>query len=60
MAINVTNGNRRPSPVELRSIAEACKFTEVATYPVVFPKVPYLHPRDGKSVKQELLMIFQK
>lgn len=60
MAINVTNGNRRPSPVEIRSIAEECKFTEVATYPVVFPKVPYLHPRDGKSVKQELLMIFQK
>lgn len=60
MAINVTNGNRRPSPSEIRSIAESCRFTELATYPVVFPNVPYLHPRDGKSVKHELLMIFEK
>jgi hypothetical protein len=60
MAINVTNGNRRPSPAEMRSIAEECKFGETGSYPVAFPKVPYLHPRDGRSVKHELLMVFQK
>jgi hypothetical protein len=60
MAINVTNGNRRPSPHEIRSLAEDCGFKQAATYPVIFPKVPYLHPRDGKSVKHELLMVFEK
>lgn len=60
MAINVTNGNRRPTPQEVRVLAKESGFTLAAIYPVVFPKVPYLHPRDGNPVKQELLMVFRK
>jgi len=27
---------------------------------MVFPKVPYLHPRDLDPVKRELIMVFRK
>jgi|ERR1700723_40054 len=60
MVVNVTAGNRRPNPFEMRSIAEASGLTMVARYRMAFPKIPYLHPRDGKAVKHELLLVFQK
>lgn len=60
LVLNVTNGNRRPDPLEVRAIAEASGFTTKATYRMAFPKIPYLHPRNGKAVKHELLVVFQK
>ena len=58
--INITNGNRRPSPAEVRSLAEYCGFSLRQIHAMVFPKIPYLHPRDGKPVKQEVVMVFQR
>lgn len=58
--INITNGNRRPSPAEVQPLAEYCGFSLRQTYAMVFPKIPYLHPRDGKPVKQEVVMVFQR
>jgi hypothetical protein len=60
LVVNITNGNRRPGPAEVLSLAENCGFSLKHTYAMVFPKVPYLHPRDGKPVKQELVMVFQR
>jgi hypothetical protein len=60
LVVNVTNSNRRPSPIEVRALAEHCGFSLKETYAMVFPKVPYLHPRDGRPVKQESVMVFQK
>jgi len=60
LVLNVTNGNRRPDPLEVRAIAQASGFTTKATYRMAIPKIPYLHPRNGKAVKHEFLLIFQK
>lgn len=60
MVVNVSNGNRRPNPAEMRAIAKSSGLRLIATYRMAFPKIPYLHPRNGGAVKHELLMIFQK
>jgi tRNA1(Val) A37 N6-methylase TrmN6 len=60
LVLNATNGNRRPDPSEVKAIAEASGFTTTATYRMAFPKIPYLHPRNGKAVKHEFLLVFQK
>ena len=60
LALNVTNGNRLPSAVDVGEAAEAIGFTHSAIHKMVFPKVPYLHPRNGEAVKTELLLVFRK
>jgi hypothetical protein len=61
LALNVTNGNRLPSPEEVAGIATAAGFRTLPTiHEMVFPKVPYLHPRHLGPVKRELIMIFRK
>ena len=61
LALNVTNGNRCPSPQEVTRIAKDAGFRrQPVLYQMVFPRVPYLHPRDSGPVKRELVMVFQK
>ena len=61
LALNVTNGNRLPTSEEVSNIAEAAGFRPLpAVHEMVFPKVPYLHPRHLGPVKRELVMIFHK
>jgi hypothetical protein len=60
MVINVTDGNRRPTLAEIQDLARICGFRSVTRHPMIFPKIPYLHPRDGNPVKQEVLMVFRK
>jgi hypothetical protein len=60
LVLNVTNGNRRPGPLEVQAIAKASGFTLKDTYRMAFPKIPYLHPRNGNAIKHELLVVFQK
>jgi hypothetical protein len=60
LALNVTNGNRLPSARDVKEAARCVGFRLLRTYQVVFPKIPYLHPRDGKPAKTELLLVFRK
>ncbi|SRR6266446_448655 len=60
LALNVTNGNRLPSEVDVREAAKATGFKLFRIHRMVFPKVPYLHPRNGEPMKTELLMVFKK
>lgn len=60
LALNVTNGNRLPPAIHVREAAESNGFTLLAIHRMVFPKVPYLHPRNGEAVKTELLLVFKK
>lgn len=60
LALNVTNGNRLPTPADVANIAIAAGFQLPTVHEMVFPKVPYLHPRDRGPVKRELIMIFRK
>lgn len=60
LVLNVTNGNRKPHPSEVKALAETSGFATRAIYRMAFPKIPYLHPRNGKVVKHELLLVFQK
>jgi hypothetical protein len=60
LALNVSNGNRLPSAAHVREAAESIGFTLLAIHRMVFPKVPYLHPRNGEAVKTELLFVFRK
>lgn len=61
LALNVTNGNRRPSPEDVSIIATAAGFKSTpVVHEMVFPKIPYLHPRDCSPVKRELIMVFRK
>jgi SAM-dependent methyltransferase len=60
LVLNVTNGNRLPSATHVREAAESVGFTLSTIHKMVFPKVPYLHPRNGEAVKTELLLVFRK
>lgn len=60
LVLNVTNGNRLPSPEDVREAAHNVGFRYVASYRMLFPKIPYLHPRDGTPVKSERLLVFKK
>lgn len=60
LVLNVTNGNRLPSAAHVRKAAEGIGFRLVGIHQMVFPKVPYLHPRNGDPVKTELLLVFRK
>lgn len=60
LALNVSNGKRLPSMTHVREAAESIGFTLLAMHRMVFPKIPYLHPRNGEAVKTELLLVFRK
>ena len=61
LALNVTNGRRLPTPEDVARIANDAGFRSPATmHEMVFPKVPYLHPRGSGPVKRELIMVFQR
>ncbi|MGA8220332.1 MAG: hypothetical protein WB780_01675 [Candidatus Acidiferrales bacterium] len=61
LALNVTNGNRLPTAEDVANVATDAGFKSLAmVHEMVFPKVPYLHPRDRGPVKRELIMIFRK
>lgn len=61
LALNVTNGNRLPTAEDVANVATIAGFKSlVMVHEMVFPKVPYLHPRDLDPVKRELIMVFRK
>jgi len=60
LILNVTNGRRLPTPEDVSSIAGRAGFRSRTIYEMVFPKVPYLHPRCDGPVKRELIMVFRK
>lgn len=60
LVLNVTNGRRRPSPEDVAKIARKVGFRCLTVHEMVFPKVPYLHPRGTGPVKRELIMAFRK
>ncbi len=60
LAINVTNGDRLPSVDHVRTAGTHAGFRLRHVYPRAFPKIPYLHPRNGKPIKHELVLVFQK
>lgn len=60
LALNVTNGKRRPSSIDVKKTAVSIGFKPLTFYEMLFPKVPYLHPRNGQPSKTELLLVFQK
>ena len=61
LALNVTNGNRRPTIEDVTEATRNAGFRrQPVLYQMVFPRVPYLHPRNSGPVKRELVMIFQK
>jgi hypothetical protein len=61
LALNVTNGNRLPTPEDVSNIALEAGFrSPPIVHKMVFPKVPYLHPRGSGPVKRELILIFRK
>lgn len=60
LVLNVSNGNRLPSSGDVKAIAKEAGFKLHAEGRMLFPKLPYLHPRDGKARKSELLLVFRK
>jgi hypothetical protein len=60
LVVNVTNGNRLPPAVDVKNAAAKAGFKLLMIHHMVFPKIPYLHPRDGKPAKSELLLVFKK
>ena len=60
LILNVTGGKRLPTPQDVQSVARQHGFTLVQSHRMIFPKVPYLHPRNGNPTKEERLLVFQK
>lgn len=60
LVLNVTSGNRLPTLRDVRSLARHVGFAFIRSHRMIFPKVPYLHPRNGRPTKQEFLLVFQK
>jgi len=60
LVLNVSNGNRLPSPDDVNACAHMAGFGRMSSYRMLFPKLPYLHPRDGRPLKSELMLVFRK
>lgn len=60
LILNVSNGNRLPSSEDVVSTARREGLNLTSVRHMTFPKLPYLHPRDGTAVKKELLLVFKK
>lgn len=60
LVLNVSNGNRLPSSEDVKDTASREGFVLASVHHMTFPKLPYLHPRDGTAVKKELLLVFRK
>lgn len=60
LVLNVSNGNRLPSATHVREAARRVGFRLLRIHRMGVPRVPYLHPRNGDSVKTELLLVFRK
>jgi len=60
LILNVTNGKRLPSAADVMKAAKIAGFSLSTLHHMVFPKIPYLHPRNGQPAKSELLLVFRK
>jgi hypothetical protein len=60
LVLNVTGGNRLPTSHDVQALARHVGFTLIERHWMLFPKVPYLHPRNGNPTKKEVLLVFQK
>lgn len=60
LVLNISNGNRLPSSKDVEDLARREGFTLNSVQHMTFPKLPYLHPRDGTSFKKELLLVFKR
>ena len=60
LILNVTDGNRLPAPAHVKESARRAGFKLSNVHKMLLRKVPYLHPRNGKVVKTELLLVFRK
>ena len=60
LILSVTNGRRLPSAGDVEDIAVKVGFRLANTHYMSFPKIPYLHPRNGVATKHETVLVFQK
>jgi hypothetical protein len=60
LILNISSGKRLPSAGDVLRIVERLKLTVVGKYLMVFPKVPYLHPRNRVAEKCEHLLVFRR
>jgi hypothetical protein len=60
LVLNVSNGNRLPSSSHVKELAGRAGFRLHSVGQMLFPKIPYLHPRNAGPVKSELLLVFRK
>jgi SAM-dependent methyltransferase len=60
LVLNASNGNRLPSARHVKELAGRAGFKLHFVGQMVFPKLPYLHPRNAGPVKSELLLVFKK
>jgi len=60
LVLNVSNGNRLPSPDHVKELAGHTGFRFHSAGQMLFPKIPYLHPRDAGPLKSEWLLVFRK
>ena len=60
LVLNVSNGNRLPSSGHVKELAARAGFRLHSVCQMLFPKIPYLHPRTAGPVKSESLLVFKK
>jgi hypothetical protein len=58
--VNVSTERRLPGVKDVKAIATQVGFRYVGSVPLLITRVPYLHPRDDKPHKQEVLLAFEK
>jgi hypothetical protein len=60
LVLNVSNGQRLPSPDVVERLALKAGFAVLERVPLLLARVPYLHPRSNGPYKPELLIVFEK
>ena len=60
LVINVSNGQRLPTPDAVEQLARRVGFCVEDRLPLLLARVPYLHPRSRKAYKPEVLIVFRK
>jgi len=60
LVLNISGRGRRPQTPEVKIMCRAAGLRFVGSIPMLISKVPYMHPRNNRPHKLEILLVFAK
>jgi tRNA1(Val) A37 N6-methylase TrmN6 len=60
LVLNISNGRREPNGAEVITLCKAVGLRYTRCIPLLITRVPYMHPRNNRPHKNEVLMVFAR